>query len=56
MASSDYENVKQRIISSALRRRNATGGPPEEYIAHLRVVEEGEDGQPKPRYIILSGA
>lgn len=56
MASSDYEDVKQRITASALERRNAAGGPPERYVAHLSTVEDGEDGQPKPRYIILSGA
>ena len=56
MASPDYENVRQRIISSALERRNAAGGPQERYVAHLGVVENGEDGQPKLRYIILSGA
>jgi len=55
MASSDYENVSQRIVSSALGRRNAAGGPPERYVAHLSTVENGEDGQPKPRYIVLSG-
>ena len=56
MDSYDYEDVKQRIISSALERRNVAGGPPERYFAHLSTVEDGEDGQPKPRYIILSGA
>ena len=56
MASPDYESVRQRIISSALERRNAAGGPPERYVAHLSTVEDGEDGQPKPRHIILSGA
>ncbi|KAF9652003.1 hypothetical protein BDM02DRAFT_3090034 [Thelephora ganbajun] len=54
MASSDYENVRKRIISSALERRNGAGGPPEKYVAHLSAMEDGEDGQPKPRYIILS--
>ena len=56
MASHDYENVKQRIISSALARRNVAGGPPERYVAHLSTFEDGEGGQPKPRYTILSGA
>ena len=55
MASPDFEDVRQRIISSALGRRNAAGGPPERYVTHLSGVENGEDGQPKPRYIILSG-
>lgn len=56
MASPDYEDVRQRIISSALGRRNAAGGPLERYVAHLSVMEDGEDGQPKLRHIILSGA
>jgi len=55
MASYDYEDVKRRIISTALERRNAAGGPPERYVAHLSTLEDGEDGQPKPRYTILSG-
>lgn len=56
MASYDPEDVGERIASSALGRRNAAGGPPERYVAHLSTVEDGEDGQPKPRYIVLSGA
>lgn len=56
MASPDFESARQRIISSALGRRNAAGGPPERYVAHLSGAEDGEDGQLKPRYIILSGA
>lgn len=56
MASPDYESVRQRITSSALGRRNVAGGPQERYVSHLSVVEDGEDGQPKLRYIILSGA
>jgi hypothetical protein len=56
MASPDFEDVRQRIITSALGRRNVAGGPPERYVAHLSGMEDGEDGQPKPRYIILSGA
>ncbi|KAF9785840.1 exocyst complex component sec3 subunit [Thelephora terrestris] len=54
MASPDFEDARRRIISTALERRNAAGGPPERYVAHLSGVEDGEDGQPKPRYIILS--
>ena len=56
MASSDFEAVRERIILSALERRNAAGGPPERYVYHLSGMEDGEDGLPKPRYIILSGA
>ena len=56
MASPDYEDVRQRITSSALGRRNVAGSPQEMYVAHMGVVENGEDGQPKLRYIILSGA
>lgn len=56
MASPDFEDISQRITSSALGRRNAAGGPLERYVAHLSGVEDGEDGQPKTRYIILSGA
>lgn len=56
MASTDPEEVRQRIIASALERRNTVGGPPERYVAHLSGMEDGEDGLPKLRYIILSGA
>ena len=56
MTSPDFEDVRRRIISSALGRRNVAGGPQERYVTHLGGMEDGEDGQPKPRYIILSGA
>ncbi|KAF8519134.1 exocyst complex component sec3 subunit [Hysterangium stoloniferum] len=48
------ETIKQRIIVSVFEKRSAAGGPPESYVSHVKIWDDGEDGQRKPRYILLS--
>lgn len=49
-------DVRQAIINSVFSRRNASGGPEESYISHVKIWEEaGPDaGEMKHRYILLS--
>ncbi|KDQ63382.1 hypothetical protein JAAARDRAFT_53605 [Jaapia argillacea MUCL 33604] len=49
-------DIRQRIISSVFAKRNAVGnGVEETYVAHLRIMEDVEDGGGgKARYILLS--
>jgi exocyst complex component 1 len=49
----DNETVRQRIISSVFTKRSATGVQ-EDYVAHLKIWEDAEDGTPKPRFILLA--
>ncbi|EMD41929.1 hypothetical protein CERSUDRAFT_79548 [Gelatoporia subvermispora B] len=51
----DYESVKQRILSSVFTKLNASGHD-ESYVAHVKIWEEAsaDEGGRKPRYIILS--
>lgn len=49
----DNDSVRQRIISSVFSRRNAAGHD-EAYVAHLKIWEDAERGDRKPRYILLS--
>ncbi|EIN14056.1 hypothetical protein PUNSTDRAFT_110196 [Punctularia strigosozonata HHB-11173 SS5] len=50
---SDNDTIRQRIISSVFSKRNA-GGVSEDYVAHLKIWEETEDGSSKPRFILLA--
>lgn len=45
----DYDSVKDRIITSVFEKRTD-----ERYVAHLKIWEI-ENGNDKPRYIILAG-
>ena len=54
---SDYDSVRQRIISSVFSKLNAAGHQ-ETYVAHVKIWEEvaPEEGGRKPRYIIIARA
>lgn len=45
----DYDSVKDRIVVSVFEKRTD-----ERYVAHLKIWEI-ENGNDKPRYIILAG-
>lgn len=49
-------DIKQAIIDSVFSRRNASGGPEESYISHVKVWEDAgpEAGELKHRYILLA--
>lgn len=49
----DNDTVRQRIINSVFDRRNAAGQR-ENYVAHLKIWEDAEDGTQKPRFILLA--
>ena len=48
--------IRRAIIDSVFSRRNASGGPEESYVSHVKVWEDaGTDaGEMKHRYILLS--
>ncbi|KAF8512154.1 exocyst complex component SEC3 N-terminal PIP2 binding PH-domain-containing protein, partial [Hysterangium stoloniferum] len=48
------ETTKQRIIVSVFDKRNVAGRPPESYVSHVKIWDDAEDGQRRPRYILLS--
>ncbi|KAG7450696.1 uncharacterized protein BT62DRAFT_927969 [Guyanagaster necrorhizus] len=46
---------RQRIIDSVFSRRNASGSIEENYVSHIKILEDSpETGGTKPRYILLS--
>lgn len=50
----DQDSVRQRIITSVFSKIN-TSGFEENYVAHIKIWEDGGDGSgKKPRYILIS--